>query len=274
LKVSGASSGTLKETSIPTRWSCSSVEQGNRATINNRSFSLSISTDFASPSNVEIPSFTFSADDPEGRDPSDPLFEGIRYQAIGGSFVYPVVVPAHHGIARLFGQRDTDLIGKQWSSADGTPYGNAVREILGRCQVELIPFMWGDRGFVLQYNMAACRGPIDSMSDIKSRTSGFSDPEESFATPPAPPEIHLGDLGGTGTNASGWIEFPSAGLFSHLAGISAVSTGSSPDVEDAPPTVTAIIKGRIVPLPDSSGVYSRLYTVSASTDTLLQMVMA
>src|ERR1051325_4635284 len=228
------------------------------STINNKSFSLSVSSEIGNI-NQEIPPRTFTADDPEGRDPSDPLFEGFRFVAQSGTLVYPVVVPAHHGIARLFGQRDTDYIAKQFSSVDGTPYGSVLPEVLGRAQMKLIPFIWMDHGAHIGYNMAACAGPIQDipLDTLRTITQGFSNPVNSVSVPPAPAEIHLGDLGGTGTNAAGWIQFPTAGLFSHTAGISAASTGSALDVTDGPPEVVGLIIGRIMPLPNSSGVYDQ-----------------
>jgi hypothetical protein len=180
--------------------------------------------------------------------------KAFRFVAVAGSFVYPVVVPAHHGIARIFGQRDTDYLLKQYSSINDTPAGNVIPEILGRCQVALIPFVHADKGLFVAYLMAACRGPIAGMTDIKTRTSGFSDP---FNLPgPIGPVIHLGDPGGTGSNTGNTNQFQELGKFSRLAYIEGASNGSAADVEDAPPEVTAIVKGRVVPLPDNTGAYN------------------
>lgn len=227
---------------------------GKPSTINNQSFSITASQDLLDL-NAELPTGTFSAQDPEGRSPSDPLYEGIRFVAIAGSLSIPQIIPAQNTLARLFGQRDTIYVTKQWSSHDATPEGQPIREVLGRAQVELLPFLWADKGVQIAALWAACAGPIQAIENIKTRTSGWGPLINSFEEPPDPPEIHLGDLGGTGTNAAHPIGWPNAGYFSHLAYVSASSVGSAIDVEDTPPTVTALVVGRRVPTPNASGVY-------------------
>lgn len=227
---------------------------GKPSTINNKSFSISATQDVIDL-NAELPLRTYSAQDIEGRSPSDPHYEGIRFVAIAGSLSIPTIIPAQNTIARLFGQRDTIYVTKQWSSHDATPEGNPIREVLGRAQVELQPFLWADKGVQIAALWAACAGPVQAIEQIKTRTSGWSDLVNSFNIPPAPAEIHLGDLGGTGTNAAFPIGWPTSGLFSHLAYVSGSSIGSTLEQEDSPPTVTALVIGRRVPTPNGSGVY-------------------
>ncbi len=225
---------------------------GKPSTINLKSFSIS-ATQETIDINAELPLRTYTAQDPEGRSPSDPLYEGIRLVAVAGSNQYPTIVPARNTLARLIGQRDTVYVTKNWSSLDGTPYGQPIREVLGRAQLALRAFFWADKGLFVAYLMEACAGPIQGIENIKNRTSGFSEP---FNLPgPVGPIIHLGDAGGTGTNLGNTNQFQESGKFSHLAYIEGASTGSAADVEDNPPEVTALIIGRRVPTPDNSGVY-------------------
>src|SRR5215213_392654 len=224
-------------------------------TINDRTFQISIAQEAVDP-NAELPLRSFTAQDPEGRSPTDDEYEGIRLVAVAGSQTTPQIIPAQNRFARLIGQRDTVDVTRQWSSLDNTPYGDPVPEVLGRAQMKLKPFFWADKGLFVAYLMAGPAGPIAGMSDIKSRTSGFSDP---FNLPgPVGPIIHLGDRGGTGTNLGNTNQFQESGKFSHLAYIEGASTGSAADVEDAPPEVTALVKGRRVPVPDSSGIYTSI----------------
>ncbi|PYS48270.1 MAG: hypothetical protein DMF68_13575 [Acidobacteria bacterium] len=231
---------------------------GKPSTINNGEFSLDATTEIGNL-NQQMPPRSFLAYDSLGRDPSDPEYEGYRFVNLPhAEFTQPSKVPSTSFFGRLFGKTNTVYTTYQYSGVDATPYGNPLPEVFGRCQMPLTPFLWLDRGLYIIYNMAACNGPIDAIINIKSRTQGISDPLNSFATPPAPPEIHLGDKGGTGTNASGWIQFPTAGVFSHTAGISAGSTGERPETAAVVPEITAIIKGRKIALPDGAGVYASM----------------
>lgn len=225
---------------------------GKPSTITKKTFSIEGRQDFGNI-NQSLPPSKFVAQDPDGRLPTDPLFEGIRFVALAGSFTFVTVEPSSGLLGRLFGRRRDVFHSQQWSSVDGTPYGQAIPEVFGRCQMQFIPFMWADTGPHVKYMMAACRGPISGMDNIKCRTAGFSDP---FTLPgPTGPTIHLGDPGNTGTNL-GSVQFPTAGYFSGLAYIEGASEGSAMDVVDGPPTITGIIRGRAVPVPNSSGVFS------------------
>lgn len=225
---------------------------GKPSSVNLQTFSLTVSQDLLDL-NAELPIRSYNPTDPEGRPPTDDLYEGIRLVAIAGSNSIPTIIPAQNTLARLIGQRDTVYATRQWSSLDGTPWGEPIREVLGRAQLKLRPFFWADKGLFVAYLMEACAGPIEAIENIKNRTSGFSEP---FNLPgPVGPIIHLGDAGGTGTNLGNTNQFQASGKFSHLAYIEGASTGSAADVEDAPPEVTALIIGRRVPTPNGSGVY-------------------
>lgn len=223
--------------------------------IDKQTFTVSARQDFGNI-NQTLPPRKFTADDPDGRLPSDPLFKGINFIAIGGSLSFPVVVPSTSFFGRLFGRRKTETHTEQWSSSDGTPYGEVIPEHFGRTQMQLIPFSYADKGSHVGYLMAVGNGPIAGIENVKSRTQGLSDPVCNFNLDP--PGIHLGDPGGTGTNIGNSCQGDLGGgqVFSNLAYIDGASIGSEVDSIDDPPVITAIILGRIVPLPNSSGVYS------------------
>lgn len=229
--------------------------------IDKQTFQLTARQDFGNI-NQTLPPRKFTADDPEGRLVGDPLSEGINLIAINGSLTFPRVEPSTGFLGRLFGRRRTVIVTEQWSSADSTPYGQVIPEIFGRCQMQLIPFAWADKGSHVGYLMAVSNGPISAVTNLKSRTEGLSDPVCSFATPPAPAVIHLGDLGGTGTNNGNTCQADLAGgqVFSHLAYIEGASVTGDHEAAVATlqeaPTITGLIMGRIVPLPDGSGVYN------------------
>lgn len=228
--------------------------------IDKQTFSLSVKQDLGN-ANITVPPNKFEADDPEGRLPSDPLFEGIPFTAISGSLTFPRVEPSTSFLGRLFGRRQTVFVTQQWSSTDGTPYNQPIPEAFGRVQLQLIIFTSADKGSHVGYLAAACRGPIDAIANLKSRTEGLSDPVCSFEIPPDPAVIHLGDPGGTGTNNGNFCQADLARglLFSGLAYIEGASIPPDPEAavsqEDQAPVLTAIVRGRKVPVRNSSGVY-------------------
>ena len=238
--------------------------------IDKKQFSLSARQDFGNI-NQTAPPREFSNVDPEGRLPSDPLFEGINFVAVGGTLTYGgspgrsgSIIGAILGgvVGFLFGRRSSvPATTKQWSSIDGTPYGQKIREVFGRVQLQLRPFAWADKGLFVSYLMEACAGPILAIENIRTRTEGFVNPagENIPYNLPGPigPVVHLGDPGGTGTNTGNANQADLGGgiYFSRLAYIEGASNGSTQDATDDPPVVTALVFGRIIPLPDSSGAY-------------------
>lgn len=222
--------------------------------IDKKRFSLSARQDFGNI-NQSVPPWEFSSVDPDGRVPSDPLFKGILSVAVHGTITFPRVEPSTSFFGRLFSRRQTVYYTEQWSSSDGGLTGQKRREVFGRVQLQLRAFSHADKGTHVGYLMEACNGPIFAIENIKSRTEGFSDPVCTFI--PTPPAVHLGDPGGTGTNTGNTCQADLGGgqLFSHLAYIEGASTGSAADATDEPPVVTALVFGRIVPLPDGTGTY-------------------
>lgn len=206
--------------------------------------------------NANLPLRDWTSDDPLGRHPSDPLYEGIRFIAVSGTNTFTVVAPSNNFFGRLFGRENTSEVTSQWSSVDGTPQGHPRRMVLGRAHLQLVPFLWADRGNLISSLQAASDGPIAAIQGIQGRTSGYTQP---YTSPvPSPPVIHLGDPGGTGTNNGNLQEFKSAGKFSRLAYIECTVGGGRNDVADDPPEITALVKGMLVPLPNASGVYNQV----------------
>lgn len=228
--------------------------------IDKKQFSLSARQDFGNI-NQTLPPREFTAQDPEGRLPSDPLYEGFNFVPVVGTNTFPRVEPSTSFFGRLFGRRKTVYYTEQWSSVDGTPLGQKIREVFGRVQIELKPIAWADKGLYVTYLMYASAGPIKAIKNIKTRTEGFVDPAGNnvpYNLPgPIGPVIHLGDPGGTGSNLgnTNQLDLGGGSKFSKLAYIEGASDGSAPDATDDPPVVTALVFGRIIPTPNSSGAY-------------------
>ena len=204
--------------------------------------------------NIQVPGRTYSPDDPDGRQPSDPLFKGFRIVALHGSFdrtrtetrrkflIFRKTVEVHYS--------------DSWSSRDATPLGNPVQECFGRVQAELTPIAFADIGGAAKGLWVASNGKISAVDNIRNPEDPNRQPNNIT--------VHLGDPGGTGTNAqiagqpanTGDQQFPGAGFFSDTAYIGAgIPNGDPESVEDIV-TVIAIIRGRLVPLPDGSGDFS------------------
>lgn len=232
--------------------------------IDKKGFTITAKQDFGNI-NVTVPPRKFSTEDPDGRLPGDPLNEGINLIAISGSLSFPQVV-AKSGIAGLLGRRKTIQVTQQWSSTDGTPFGQVRPFVFGRCQMPAIHFAYADKGTHVGALSAFCDGPIAAIDQLRTRTPGISDPICNFANPPAPAVKHLGDPGGTGTNTGNTCQsdLGSGLLFSRLAYTEGAFTGwqngqvvpFGVDQADEPAVLTAIIRGLKIPVPNISGVFA------------------
>lgn len=219
--------------------------------IDKKSFSWSFRQDFGNI-HQEIPPRLFTADDPEGRVPSDPLYEGFRILPLSGTFSVPVTTASTGFFGRLFGKKKTTPETRQWSALDATPYGSVLPMMFGRVQVELIPIMFADIGFFLLGVWAVGEGRLDSFTNVKIRDDRFTLATQRDA---------FGDPGGTGTNNVDVnpSSFP-AGAIKHgylsKTGYTVLSIlGSEGETVDESPIVTALVRGTRIPVPDSSGVF-------------------
>lgn len=213
--------------------------------IDQERFSITIRQDFGNI-NQEIPPREFTAEDPSGRTPSDPLYEGFRLSSLSGTHQIPVQVPSTSFFGRLFGRTRTEYQTQQWSSLDSTPYGNVLPLIFGRCQMELIPILFADIGWALIGVWVVGEGRVDDFTDVRVRDSRFQ-----IVTT----ETHMGDPGGTGTNSTSVSGPINQGYLSKTAYVVISMSGTTVEVVDDAPLITALVRGVRVPLPNSSGVY-------------------
>lgn len=220
--------------------------------IDKKSFPLTARQDFGDI-NQEIPPRLFVADDPDGRTPSDPLYQGFRIMPLTGSFSMPVTTASTSFFGRLLGKKKTANQSTQWSSLDETPFGSVVPMHFGRVQVEGVPLFFADIGYSLVGLWAWGEGREDSIAYVTVRDSRFKLVTERDA---------FGDPGGTGTNnyAINPSVYPQGaiahGYLSNTAYSVLSISGSAGDVVDDVPVVTALIRGVRIPVPNSSGVYA------------------
>lgn len=204
----------------------------------------------------EIPKRTFSPIDPEGRSPADPLYEGFKFNPITVSVQVSNLVTKRF-FFNLIPKLVQAPITKQWSSEDGSSRDTVVPLVFGQAQVELVPLLWADTGFRFNALMCAAGHKVSYIGPVTVVNPGFVGPFQEHVT------RHLGDPGGTGTNAEVDPYFPDSGaLLSRTAycGLTIIGPedafGSFPNsTPDALPTMVAIVRGE-VDLPDGSGDFT------------------
>lgn len=123
------------------------------------------------------------------------------------------------------------------SLLDGTPYGNPIPLIFGRWFKQLLPLRYRDIGTSINFLMAACRGKISDFINIRTDTVGF--------TQPLGLTKHRGEYGGDGSQTADTV-FPGGNFWSRLAYITGYVNGTDIEVEDAAPSISAVVAG-IVP---------------------------
>lgn len=217
---------------------------------------------------IEVPKRRFSPTDANGRSPNDPLFEGFNLATQTGNFKYSTVV-TKRVFFNLFSKNKVETATQQWSSETGSSQDQIVRLIFGRVQVDLVPIIWADVGFFITGIWVAAGHKVTSFSDVTVQSSNFltDDRTQKFTKVYVDAHTHLGDPGGTGTNASaetvdGSLPNNSA-LLSRVAYLGLKPFGpespvaSSPNSgEDPVPTITAIVRGE-ADLPNGSGVFNQ-----------------
>lgn len=220
--------------------------------IDKATFTLTARQDFGNI-NQELPPRVFEAEDPQGRTPADPLYEGFRIQPLSGSFSIPVTTASTSFFGRLFGRKKTTMQTRQWSSLDETPYGSVVPMPFGRCQMELIPIMFADIGSALIGVWVVGEGRVDTFSTVTVRSDVLFLATQRSA---------FGDLGGTGTNnfAVNPSVFPQGaiahGYLSRTAYAVLSINGSTGEIVDEAPPITALVRGVQVPVPDLAGDFN------------------
>lgn len=213
-------------------------------TFDRRSESVSIAAlQILNSTEVIIPRRTFSPDDPEGRVPSDPLFEGFRIQHRTGSVNYT----EKKRFLIFFSKRVTRTL--QYSSHSDFQSSQAVPVALGRVQTEMIQLAYADQGNGIAGTGAWCEGEIEAYESIRSVTPGF--PLDATAD-------KFGELGGVGNQINddpGWV---GSGIYSRLAYSRYYARGSRPEDDDPAPQIVSIIFGTKVPLPDGTNDFTNI----------------
>lgn len=212
---------------------------------------------------IEIPRRTVTPEDPEGRSPNDPLFQGFLFNARPSSVKFVETETSRKFLIFL---KKKDIVKyNQWSSVSETD-GAVVPLVGGRVQRQGLPVFWTDIGFYIIGIWVYSGHKVTSITNFQ-----LPDPNYVFYGPWATEvhkqlHVHLGDPGGTGTNATADTidnTYPQNTALLSDTGYAAFAIGgpesatqpfANPNM-DSVPTLVAIVCGEC-DLPDGSGDFT------------------
>lgn len=192
---------------------------------------------------VNIPRRKFTVEDAEGRAPSDPLFEGFIYTPRSATVFYTEVEKKRFLL--FFSKKKTVTRTLQHSSHSDLQAESVVPLALGRVQVKGINFASLDVGTGVRCVTFFAEGEIAAFVNLRSITPGF---------PLSSSVLKYGKPGGLVDDATHQANddptHVGAGIYSRLAYVRTLATGSRADTEDAAPDIVAILLGMKIPVAD------------------------
>lgn len=213
--------------------------------------------------NLQVPPRTFGPNDPKGRAPNDPLFEGFRFIASAVNILWTTRQGGSFwgGLVGYFLGRKKTHHSLQASSHSQTSADVVLPDGFGRVQVGATYLGTIDIGNVINLSAAVMEGVIADYVSIKQTNPKFTQ------LYPNPAKFY-GYAGGEGPpgreqkpihilSPSPNPHIPGDGYNSRTAWFAGVVAGSTPDVDEAEaPTWVVLVKAKIVPLPDGSGEFA------------------
>ena len=167
-------------------------------------------------------------------------YGGVRFATISGTFQYTVTETKRFLI--FFKKKKSRTVSASWSSVSDLEESTVVPEVYGVTQVAAIPLMHADTGANLNFLSVLCEGEIEAIFDVKCRDKKYSPVISNY-------QAALGKYGSQGQPSSAL--FSGSGKFSGMAWIEGSLLGSDPsDANDESPTITAVVKGRVIDLPN------------------------
>lgn len=215
--------------------------------------------------NLTIPPRTFSPNDPKGRSPNDPLFEGFRFTATQTTVRWTT----GHGrnwLGLLGGAVGFLLTGgnkanhsQQASSHTQIGSGVVLPDGFGRVQVGVVYLGTIDIGNDINISAAVMEGVIAEYLEIKQTNPKFTQIS-------ADPALFYGYPGGEGPIGRQQLpirvlnplatDIPADGYYSRTAWFAGYVQGSTPDVDESEaPEWMVLVKAKIVLLPDGDGAF-------------------
>ena len=184
-------------------------------------------------------------------------YGGFRFVPISGTFGY--VIEEVKRFLLIFKKKKRRTVSATFSSVSDAKDDTVIPLIGGVTQIELLPVMHADTGANVKFLSAACDGGeygIDGIFSTQVKDKSYSPIISSYA-------FALGKFGSDGQPNS--VQFPGAGGFSGTAWIEGSALGSDPtDANDSAPTISAIVRGLIVDVPDPDNGFA--FTETAWSD--------
>lgn len=242
--LSREGSTALNETKIEFVGRCERPDSGNKTSITVSAKSITGSIE------VMIPRRKFGEEDLNGRPASHPEFEGFIY------------MPTYGTVSWVRREKKGGFLGwwnkkwvrhtMNWSSYSSLDANKFVPECLGSGQMLGVLIAAYDNGSYINMRVAFTEGEIAAFVNVRS--TDYSLPITLQGTASAITGQQLGKIGALNIDPDPtWI---GPGNYSRTSIITCYASGSAIDVEDPAPDVAAVIKGRIMPIPNTSNVWS------------------
>jgi hypothetical protein len=170
-------------------------------------------------------------------------YGGFRFVPISGTFGY--VIEEVKRFLLFFKKKKRRTVSATFSSVSDAKEDTVIPLIGGVTQIELLPVMHADTGANVKFLSAACDGGeygIDGIFSVQVKDKAYSPIISNYA-------FALGKFGSDGQPNSS--QFPGAGGFSGTSWVEGSVLGSDPtDANDSAPTISAIVRGLIVDIPN------------------------
>ncbi len=173
-------------------------------------------------------------------------FGAFRFLPVNGSFTFTTTEVKRFLI--FFTKKKTRTVSAPWSSVSDLNPDAVIPEVGGVTQLEAVPIMHADTGVEVKTLQAIADGEIDGIFNVRQQDKQYLPNLLTY-------QAALGHWGTDGQLAS--AHFTGAGKFSGTAWMEYSVTGSNPaDANDSSPTTVAVVRGRVVPLPDPTGEWT------------------
>lgn len=236
--LSRSQSTALTDTKIEFVGRCEKPDGGDKDSISVTAKSITGSIE------VTIPRRKFGPDDVEGRVESDPEFEGFPFAPQYGSVSY-VRKEKKGGFLGWFNKKWVrhTLNYSSYSTVDANKY---VPEVFGAAQMLGTVLAADDTGGFIRMRLGFTEGEIYDIINHRS-----VDPELPLHAPTY--QQMKGKVGALNGDNPTWV---GPGYYSRTSELLLSASNSPVDVNEPAPDVAAVVLGRIMPIPDTSNVWS------------------
>lgn len=189
-----------------------------------------------------IPRRKFGPDDAEGREFSDPEFEGFRFMPKTGSSGYTRIVKR----GGFFGwwNKKVERSTIAWSNYSDLDANKYLPEVFGQTQIQSVLIGGVDVGGDLQTVSAFCEGEIEDFINVRSVDASLPMSGTHYSE-------HLGLVGAANVDNPTYV---APGYYSRTALVRADINNSAVDINDAPPDIVGVVVGRKMAIP-TAGVW-------------------